>query len=73
MSDYLLEVGVEELPAGFVPEALDRLCQLLKAELEANSIEFSEIASYATPRRLAALVKNISKMQKTTEKTVKGP
>ncbi|MBX9940474.1 MAG: glycine--tRNA ligase subunit beta [Candidatus Obscuribacterales bacterium] len=73
MSNYLLEVGVEELPAGFVPEAMERLGNFLKTELNENHIEFGGITTLATPRRLTAIIKDIAPEQKTTSKRVKGP
>lgn len=73
MSNYLLEVGVEELPAGFVPEAMERLGNFLKTELTENHIDFGGITTLATPRRLTAIIKDIALEQKTTSKRVKGP
>lgn len=73
MANYLLEIGVEELPAGFVPEAEERLRELLRANLTEANIAFKQIRSYSTPRRLTAVVEDIAAMQTTTEKKVKGP
>jgi glycyl-tRNA synthetase beta chain len=73
MANYLLEIGVEELPAGFVPEAEERLRELLRANLTEANIAFKQIRSYSTPRRLTAVVDDIAARQTTTEKKVKGP
>jgi glycyl-tRNA synthetase beta chain len=73
MANYLLEIGVEELPAGFVPEAEERLRELLRANLTEANIAFKQIRSYSTPRRLTAVVEEIAAVQTTTEKKVKGP
>ena len=73
MANYLLELGVEELPAGFVPEALGRLSELLKAGLEQANLKFAEIQTFSTPRRLTAVVKGIADKQEATVKKVKGP
>ncbi|CAN5143402.1 glycine--tRNA ligase subunit beta [soil metagenome] len=73
MANYLLEIGVEELPAGFVPEAEERLRELLRANLIDANIAFKQIRSYSTPRRLTAIVEAIANVQTTTEKKVKGP
>jgi len=73
MSNYLVEIGVEELPAGFVPEAVGRLSEYLATQLVQNHIKYDEIKTLATPRRLTAVVKNIAAMQETTSKKVKGP
>ena len=73
MSDYLLEVGVEELPAGFVDEACGRLRDLLSMALEQNLITYRRIDTLSTPRRLTAIVRDIAPMQATAHKRIKGP
>ena len=73
MANYLLELGVEELPAGFVPEVTARLIELLKASLEQANLNFGEVQSFSTPRRLTAVVKGLAEKQESTVKRVKGP
>ncbi len=55
MSDFLLEVGTEELPASFVADALQQWRVLIPQSLTQNSLETQSVAVYATPRRLAVL------------------
>ena len=73
MANYLLELGVEELPAGFVPEVEERLTELLKASLAQANLNFGEAQSFSTPRRLTAVVKGLADRQESTVKRVKGP
>ena len=73
MANYLLELGVEELPAGFVPEAEERLVELLKQSLGQANLNFAEMQSFSTPRRLTAVVKGLADNQESTVKRVKGP
>src|ERR1700679_74901 len=73
MANYLLELGVEELPAGFVPEVEERLIELLKASLGQANLSFVEMQSFSTPRRLTAVVKGLADKQESTVKRVKGP
>lgn len=73
MANYLLEIGVEELPAGFVGEAVERLADYLTQELNANHIKFAELSTFSTPRRLTAVVKDIATEQETTSQKKKGP
>lgn len=73
MANYLLEIGVEELPAGFVGEAEERLRELLKSGLGEANISFKNIVGFSTPRRLTALVEGIADKQATIEKKHKGP
>jgi glycyl-tRNA synthetase beta chain len=73
MANYLLELGVEELPAGFVPEVSARLVELLRSSLEQANLKFSSTASFATPRRLTVVVKDLAAEQEATVKKIKGP
>ena len=57
---FLLEVGVEELPSRFVSSTLDQIKSNLTKMFNENRIEFSDIKTYGTPRRLTFIVENIS-------------
>ncbi len=50
--ELLLEIGTEEIPAAFMPEALEALKELTGKKLKENRIGFREIQTYGTPRRL---------------------
>lgn len=73
MTNYLLEVGIEELPSGFIENAQNQLEEGMKKLLEEERITFDNIKSFSTPRRLAVIVENISLSQPDLEKEVKGP
>jgi glycyl-tRNA synthetase beta chain len=73
MKEFLLEIGTEEIPAGFVPQALIDFGNLVKKELETNRIEFSGIKTFGTPRRLVLQIESISERQKDIEVTKVGP
>ena len=73
MSTYLLEVGVEELPYKFIPQAIEQLNQGFTKFLEENKIKFDDIKVYATPRRLAVLVYGLENATADEEKIIKGP
>src|ERR1700722_2143110 len=73
MADYLLEIGTEELPAGYIPDAQKQLQQLLSDALRSANLSFSEIRALSTPRRLTAIVSGLSEKQDTVQKKVKGP
>lgn len=73
MSTYLLEVGTEELPYKFIPQAISQLNQGFKAFLISNKVKFDDIKVYATPRRLAVLVYGLDSKTKDEEKIIKGP
>lgn len=73
MSDLLLEIGLEEVPAKFMPPALAELKQMAQAQLTEQRIGYDEVITYGTPRRIALLVKNIADKQQDLEEEAKGP
>ena len=72
-NELLLEIGVEELPARFINHAANQLVQNSKKWFEENRIQFENITSYSTPRRLAIVVEGIATSQETLEEEVRGP
>ena len=56
MSIYLLEVGTEELPYKFIPQAIEQLNSGFANFLNDNKVKFSDIKVYSTPRRLAVII-----------------
>jgi glycyl-tRNA synthetase beta chain len=73
MKELLLEIGTEEIPAGFVPQALIDLESLARKELEANRIDFKGVKTLGTPRRLVLVVESVSEKQKDVELKKLGP
>lgn len=71
--DLLVEVGCEELPAVFVDIGRKGLESGLKQFLESSDIKFDSISSYATPRRLAVIVKNVQTKRSELKQTRRGP
>lgn len=71
--DLLLEIGLEEVPARFVRGAMNQLKEKAAKWLEASRIAHGEIEAYATPRRLALLVRDVEEKQADVNEEVKGP
>jgi glycyl-tRNA synthetase beta chain len=71
--ELLLEIGAEEIPAGFVPRALASLEEMIRKELEAARLSFDEITTMGTPRRLTLVVKGLPTIQPDAEITATGP
>jgi glycyl-tRNA synthetase beta chain len=72
--ELLIEIGVEELPAAWMPG----LTQQVAARLEARLKEFriapgAPIESFSTPRRLTARVAHIAERQDDLDETITGP
>lgn len=70
---YLLEIGVEELPARFIGNALAQLENNMKNLLKEQRIEYESIETYATPRRLVLIIEGLGDKQETIEEKIKGP
>ena len=52
MSRLLLEIGSEEIPARFIPPALDAMKTLVESLLGQEHVSFAGIETFGTPRRL---------------------
>lgn len=72
-ASFLLEIGTEELPARFLPSAIQQLEANAKTILESHHIKFSHVITYGTPRRLAVIVDGVPLMQEDRSKEVFGP
>lgn len=74
MSNHvLLEIGMEELPARFIDQAEKQLFNKTTTWLEDMHIEYGQVITFSTPRRLAVLVKEIAAEQTTITEVVRGP
>ena len=73
MSDLLLEIGLEEVPAKFMPPALAELKEIAEKQLTEQRISYDEVVTYGTPRRIALVVKNIGDKQADLAEEAKGP
>ncbi|MGH8930235.1 MAG: glycine--tRNA ligase subunit beta [Egibacteraceae bacterium] len=60
MSEFLLEIGTEELPASFVAPALEALRAEVTARLATARLAHGEMRIFGTPRRLALLVDGVA-------------
>ncbi len=71
--ELFLEIGTEELPAGFQPKATADMERLLRKELENARIAFGTIKTYSTPRRLAIAVSDLDEQQPDLKTEAIGP
>jgi glycyl-tRNA synthetase beta chain len=72
-NSFLLELGTEELPAQFVPNALDQWRALVPKALAENFLSYTSLEFLGTPRRLAFLIHGLTQRQPDREEEVKGP
>jgi glycyl-tRNA synthetase beta chain len=71
--DLLLEIGVEELPASSVAQAVEALPGLLEARLRELRLTHGVIRALGTPRRLAVLAEAVQSAQPDLDEEVLGP
>lgn len=71
--ELFLEIGTEEIPAGFLPKAMADMEELARRELTAARLTWSAIRTMATPRRLVLAVEGLPAVQPDCETTVMGP
>jgi glycyl-tRNA synthetase beta chain len=73
MKELLLEIGAEEIPARFVPQALIDLENIAQKELVATRIHFDGVRTLGTPRRLVLVIASVAEKQKDEETKKIGP
>ena len=72
--ELLIEIGLEELPAAWLPTLTKKLAEHLEARLkDARIAPGAPVESYATPRRLTARLAKIAERQEDLEELVTGP
>ncbi len=72
-SSFLLEIGVEELPANDVDSAYATLTSRIPTLLSDLHLTHGDIRIFTTPRRLTVSIANLSPSQPDREDLVKGP
>lgn len=73
MAELLLELFSEEIPARMQTRAREELARLLGDKLKAAGLEFSDIKTFVTPRRLTAVVDSLPKRSPDVSEEKKGP
>lgn len=70
---YLLEVGLEEVPAQYVRPASEQFAERVATFLDENRLAYTSIQSFGTPRRFAVLVDGLAAKAPDFTEIVKGP
>ncbi len=73
MADLLFEIGAEEIPAGFVPPALEQLERELAKALDDARLLHGEVKALGTPRRLAVTARAVAARQADARTEAFGP
>jgi glycyl-tRNA synthetase len=72
-STFILEIGVEELPASDVDAAYEQLSARVPTLLDELYLAHGDIRIFTTPRRIAVSIDSLSPNQPDRESLVKGP
>ncbi|USS92767.1 glycine--tRNA ligase subunit beta [Fructilactobacillus ixorae] len=71
--DFLLEIGLEEMPAHVVTPSIHQLMTKVEQFLQAERISYEHIKPFSTPRRLALQITGLATKQPDIDEEVKGP
>ena len=74
MAELLFEIGTEEIPSGYLNDALKEFKDLARSKLEVLRINVAgPVETYGTPRRLVLIARGVSEKQEDIEEEVTGP
>ncbi len=73
VTDFLLELRSEEIPARMQDKARDDLARLFTAELAKAGLAAGALVTYATPRRLALIARDLPDATEAVSEETKGP
>ncbi len=72
-ADFLIELGTEELPPKALRPLMEAFAELLEAGLDDARLEHGAVEPYASPRRLAVIVRELADAQPSRTIEQKGP
>ena len=73
MTDFLLELRSEEIPARMQDKARDDLARLFAGELAKAGLTAAALVTYATPRRLVLIARDLPVETQAVSEETKGP
>ncbi len=73
MSELLVELFSEEIPARMQKKAADDLLALMTQKLKKAGLEYSSATAHVTPRRLIAVIDGLPEKQPDTSEERRGP
>lgn len=73
MTELLLELFSEEIPARMQLKGLRNYSEIVRRHLKENNIRFEKIDGFVSPRRVTIHVTDMSKITVTPEVEIKGP
>ncbi|MFC3096471.1 glycine--tRNA ligase subunit beta [Alteraurantiacibacter palmitatis] len=73
MTDFLLELRCEEIPARMQAGARAELEKLFRAQMAAAGVRFGGLTVWSTPRRLALIARDLPETTEAVREETKGP
>ncbi len=73
MSDFLFEMGVEEVPVSEIPPIMKQLREKLEKGLEENLVQYKYVEAAATNRRFMVYIDQLNEKADDTDEQIKGP
>ena len=71
--DFLLEIGVEELPSAYMTRVITDLKTSISSKFSELRINTGDVEVYGTPRRLVIYVKDVAEKQEDAVIENRGP
>ncbi len=73
MTDLLLEIGTEEIPASYITPALNQMETLFRESAKKHRLGIQSLYCTGTPRRLTLFVKGLPQKQESVTEEIQGP
>lgn len=73
MNDLLIEIGAEEIPAGYIIPALEAFRDNLLSLFDKERVDYGKASYFGTPRRLALIVEEVAEQQNPKKSVITGP
>lgn len=73
VSDFLVEIGTEELPPKALRTLMNAFASALETAVDGARLEHAAVHAYASPRRLAVLIEKLQHKQEDRKTAQKGP
>lgn len=73
MADYLLEIGLEEVPAGTIDDVISQLSNKLMSLLNEKRISYDSFKTFGTPRRIGFRINGLAEKGESITIETKGP
>lgn len=71
--ELVFEIGTEEIPAAMVADLRENLAADAEEGLEENRLNYTEVFTYSTPRRLVLHVEGLAEEQEDKKEVIRGP